>query len=180
MTDDIPSAEMREFYRRLRAEFPIARAVPGESRLDPSELVRWLDGTLDDAESAAIDGAILADPSLLETMLAARRGVSVVETPSAAFVARAQALGARPTSSNIPTEPVLPFQTPSRSAARGIGSYLAWGAVAASLALVSVTGFNLGLSLGGRFAAPHPGHGGSIAADDGGDASVGSIGDGIG
>ena len=131
MMDDPPFEPDRALFARWRARDADAPAMP-----DALTLAAYAEGRLDEAAAESVEAALAADPDLLETLLALRAPPEP-EAASAALIRSAQAL--------VRAEPVVvPFPTRKPAAARPVKAWLAWGAVAASLLLVSVAGFNLG------------------------------------
>jgi anti-sigma factor RsiW len=134
MMDDAPFEPDRALFARWRDATP-APALP-----DALTLAAYAEGRLDDAAIEAVEAALAADPELIETLLALRAPAQT-ETASAVLIRSAQAL--------VRAEPiVVPFPSRKAAAPRPVKAWLAWGAVAASLLLVSVAGFNLGLETG--------------------------------
>ncbi len=134
MMDDPPFEPDRALVARWRD------AAPAPEAPDALTLAAYAEGRLDDTEAEAVEAALAADPELLESLLALRAPVDA-ETASTALIRSAQAL--------VRAEAVVvPFPGRKPVAARPVTAWLAWGAVAASLLLVSVAGFNLGVATG--------------------------------
>jgi anti-sigma factor RsiW len=130
MMEDPPFEPDKALAARWRAA---AASAPAPDMLT---LAAYAEGRLDEAAAEAVEAALAADPELLDTYLALRAPAET-EAASAALIRSAQAL--------VRTEPVVvPF--PTRKPAAPVKAWLAWGAVAASLLLVSVAGFNLGMA----------------------------------
>lgn len=139
MNDDARFQLDRTLYERLR---PHASA-PGEApdALDPMLLAAYLDGRLDEEDAAPLERLLAADPSALDDLIDCTAAPVAPEIPSAAFIARAQGLVAGAPSGAA----ILPF-APRPAAPRPVmTAWAAWGAVAASLVLISLVGFNLGM-----------------------------------
>jgi hypothetical protein len=144
MSHDLPDMDDRTLFQRLARP-----AAPADRTPDAMALAAWLDGQ-DEADAAAVEAALAADPALFDDLRALRPPVQP-ETPSPAFLARAQAL-VPAAAESAPTGTVLPFR--QRKAAlptRRAGTWLAWSAVAASVACIAVAGFNLGSQFGETF-----------------------------
>jgi len=143
MMDDPPFEPDRALFARSHAARDAAAPVPALP--DALTLAAYAEGRLDDAAAEAVEAALAADPDLLETLLALRAPAEP-ESASAKLVHSAQAL--------VPAEPVVvPFPARKRVAPRPVKAWLAWGAVAASLLLVSVAGFDVGLATGHNVSA---------------------------
>jgi hypothetical protein len=137
----------RRFLNRLaatdRAGEQHGRSVP--LPVDDIMLAAWLEGQLDVAEAAPIEAALLDNPELLEDLLALRLGARTHSAPDATLLVRARALvGA----TRIGTGQVVPLVRPAPQKSRPLSVLLSWGAVAASVAVVSLVGFNLGSIVG--------------------------------
>lgn len=136
MMDDPPFEPDKALAARWRSARAIDRAP---DRPDALTLAAYAEGRLDEAAAEAVEAALAADPELLDTLLALRAPIEP-EVASVALIRSAQSLGRG--------EPVVvPFPAPRPGAAapRPVKAWLAWGAVAASLLLVSAAGFDLGL-----------------------------------
>jgi hypothetical protein len=133
MNDDAPFQPDRALYERWRSH----ESVPADAdaELDPMILAAYLEGRLGEAESAPLEQLLAADPATLDDLIAC--DPVTPETPSAAFVARTQALVGTPT--------ILPFAPRAAPPRRVVTAWAAWGAVAASLVLISLVGFSLGM-----------------------------------
>jgi hypothetical protein len=129
MMDDPPFEPDRALFARWRA------AADQAAALDALPLAAYAEGRLGEAEAAPIEAALAADPALLDTLIALRF-VAETAAPSPGLIATAQALV--PAKAN----PVLVAFRPRASL---VGRIAAWGAVAASLLVVSLAGFDLGV-----------------------------------
>ncbi len=137
MMDDPPFEPDRALFARWHAARDAA--APAPALPDAVTLAAYAEGRLDDAAAEAVEAALAADPDLLETLLALRAPPQ--PEAAAAVIRSAQAL--------VRAEPVVvPFPVRKPGAARPVKAWLAWGAVAASLLLVSVAGFDMGLATG--------------------------------
>lgn len=133
MMDDPPFEPDRALFARWHAARDAAATAPALP--DALTLAAYAEGRLGEAAAEAVEAALAADPELLDTLLALRAPPRAAA--SAALIRSAQAL--------VRAEPVVvPFPVRKPAAARPVRAWLAWGAVAASLLLVSVAGFNLG------------------------------------
>ena len=132
MSDDAPFEPDRQLFEQWRSH----SAGAAVERPDMLTLAAYLEGRLDEDAAEAVEAALAADSALLDQVLDLRQPIEP-ESPPPAVLVRAQALVG--TSSNI---------VPLRRAARSprVAPWAAWGAVAASLVLVSMVGFNLGIS----------------------------------
>ena len=132
MSDDAPFEPDRPLFEQWRSQSAGASIEPP----DMLTLAAYLEGRLDEAAAEAVEAALAADSALLDMVLELKQPVEPETVPPAVLV-RAQALVG--VSSNV---------VPLRPAARRdrVGPWAAWGAVAASLVLVSTVGFNLGIS----------------------------------
>jgi hypothetical protein len=134
MMDDPPFERDRALFAQWRA----AAAEPMASAPDALLLAAYAEGRLTEAEAAPVEAALAADPALLDTLLALRQPAEPAQ-PSTMSIQAAQALVAGQ------SDPVV---VPFRRRAAGLGRFsggLAWAAVAASLLLVSMVGFDLGV-----------------------------------
>jgi hypothetical protein len=140
-----PSDADRQFLMRLP---PLAGPawVP-RSEIPPLLLAAWAERRLSEDDSADIESALSGDPVLLDDALAAGSGIVAEEVPTEALLERLRGLGdvlAPPAAATV-----LPFrQAPQAASKRSVGVWLSWGAVAASVALVSFVGFDLGSIVG--------------------------------
>jgi hypothetical protein len=138
MMDDPPFEPDRALFARWHAARDAA--APALAQPDALTLAAYAEGRLDEAAAEAVEAAFAADPHLLETLLALRAPPEP-ETASAKLIHSAQAL--------VRAEPVVvAFPARRPVAPRPVKAWLAWGAVAASLLLVSVAGFDMGLATG--------------------------------
>jgi hypothetical protein len=118
----------------------------GAARPDALTLAAFAEDRLSGAARAEIEALIAADPELAEDVAAARRALAPRagetgrpdEAALAAIAARPPALVPADTGDNV-----LPFR-PAHRAVPAWPSAARWGALAASLALVSWLGFALG------------------------------------
>ena len=134
MMDDPPFEPDRALFARWHAARDADAAAP--ELPDALMLAAYAEGRLDEAAAEAVEAALVVDPDLLDTLLALRAPPEP-EAASAALIHSAQTL--------VRAEPVVvPFPVRKPAAPRPVKAWLAWGAVAASLLLVSVAGFNLG------------------------------------
>jgi|HubBroStandDraft_1064217.scaffolds.fasta_scaffold00011_22 hypothetical protein len=121
-----------------------AVAAPVGAAPDALVLAAYAEGRSSDLEIEEVEAALAADPALLDTLLALGRPVQPV-IASAAFIGSVQGLVP------VGTSPVVvPFfffrPRPAAAGSRArVSPALAWAAVAASLLLVSVAGFDLGM-----------------------------------
>jgi anti-sigma factor RsiW len=135
MMDDPPFEPDKALAARWLAVRDTAPATP-----DALTLAAYAEGRLDDAAAEAVEAALAADPDLLDTLLALRAPPEI-ESASAALILSAQSL--------VRAEPVVvPFPSRKPAPSHPVKAWFAWGAVAASLLLVSVAGFNMGLATG--------------------------------
>jgi len=140
-----------------------AAASSGAARPDALSLAEFAEHRLDGPEAAAVEAFLAADPSLAEDIALAGRATEIPprigDAALAATIARAAALV--PATSEAARQAarhnVLPFRTarPPLSSPAASSWRLAarWGALAASLALVSWLGFALGSDAYGDLAA---------------------------
>ena len=137
----------RLFLNRLAAAVPAdeSRGCAATPTADDMLLAAWLEGQLDEAEAAPVEGALLDDPDLLHDLLALRLGAGAHPAPDSELVARACALVGP---DHGEAGQVIPFVRPAAQKSRPLFILLSWGAVAASVAVVSLVGFNLGSIVG--------------------------------
>jgi hypothetical protein len=172
MNDDAPFQFDRTLYERWRSH----ESAPAESpaALDPMLFAAYLEGRLDEADAVALEQLFAADPEALDDLLDSGAHPVAPEIPSADFILRAQALV--PAAADVrPEAAVLPF-TPRLTPRPRVAAWAAWGAVAASLVLISLVGFNLGMQTERNF-NDSTGIGTSIDILD---QSSGVLGDGVG
>jgi len=173
MNDDAPFQPDRTLYERWRSHESISAKPPTESaepsaELDPMLLAAYLEGRLGEADAVPLERLLAADPAALDDLIDWRAQPIVPEAASAAFIRRAQDL--------VPAATILPFvprPAPNRPA---VTAWAAWGAVAASLVLISLVGFSLGMQTERNFNGS-TGVGTSIDILD---QSSGLLGDGVG
>src|SRR5579859_6247623 len=146
MMDDPPFEPDPSLVARWRAAGGVQpveseAAGPAATAPDALTLAAYAEGRLDAAEAERVEAALAADPELLDTLLALRLPPAT-ETPSAALIRSAQALVSAPSAAD---PVVVPFgRRPAREVPPPrLKAWLAWGAVAASLLLVSLAGFDL-------------------------------------
>lgn len=135
-----------------------AAALPAPDAPDALTLAAYAAGRLDDAAAEAVEAALAADPVLLDTLLALRQPPET-EIPSTALIRSAQALVApRTGEGGTGHAGILPFRRNTsdhkRSSIGRARGWLAWGAVAAGLMIVSTAGFNLGMRTAEAFNPP--------------------------
>jgi hypothetical protein len=140
-----PSDADRQFLMRLP---PLAgTATAPRSEIPPLLLAAWAEHRLSEDDSADIEAALCGDPDLLDDAFAAGSGIVAEEVATEALLERLRGLGgvlAAPAAATV-----LPFrQAPQAVPKRSVGVWLSWGAVAASVALVSFVGFDLGSIVG--------------------------------
>lgn len=133
MNDDAPFQPDRTLYERWQSH----ASVPADplDALDPMLLAAYLEGRLDEDEAAPLERLLATDPAALDDLIAC--DPVAPEIPSAAFIARAQGL--------VGTAQILPFAPRPAAPRRAVAAWAAWGAVAASLVLISLVGFSLGM-----------------------------------
>ncbi|MEX1306414.1 MAG: hypothetical protein WEA84_14765 [Rhodovibrionaceae bacterium] len=123
----------RELWQRAAAAWGEESAA--EHDLDPLLLAAYLDGTLDEQETAALEARLAAEPELLETWLSAHAVLS--ETPEAApqsVISRAQDIVGAPGRAD----------RAGRSWLAGWLQPLGWAAVCALALVVTGAGFEIG------------------------------------
>lgn len=133
MNDDAPFQPDRTLYERWRSHASVP--ADADAELDPMQLAAYLEGRLGEDEAAPLEQLLAADPAALDDLIAC--DPVTPEIPSAAFITRAQAL--------VGTATVLPFAPRAAPPRRVMTAWAAWGAVAASLVLISLVGFSLGM-----------------------------------
>lgn len=141
MENFFPADADRRFLTRLP---PTTEAPVPRGEIPPLLLAAWTERRLSEDETEAVEASLCDDADLLDDALAimaqgAEVELAALEVPSAALLARLQALVPEPTATVVPIRPVA-----RRSSRRSVGVWLSWGAVAASVALVSFVGFDLG------------------------------------
>ncbi len=132
MTDDTPLELDRPLYRRWRS----AARRPGASA-DSLAVSAYAERRLDETTAEPVERAFAANPEMFDAVLDARRGLTP-EPVSAELIARMQAIVPWPASADV-----IALRPRSRSGY--LGGVLAWGALAASVLVVSLVGFNLGV-----------------------------------
>jgi len=146
MNDDAHFQPDRALFERWRSHEPASVETPTALDLDPMLLAAYLDGRLDEAAAAPIERLLAADPEALGDLVDLKAHPVAPEIASAAFVRNAQALVSPALVS--PAATILPFAArpaAHRSAPRRVTAWAAWGAVAASLILISLVGFDVGM-----------------------------------
>jgi anti-sigma factor RsiW len=146
MTDDAPLQLDRALYERWRSHG--AAAAKPTAELDPMLLAAYLEGRLDEAESSAVEALLATDPAALDDLIDLAGRPTVPEVPSAVVIRDAQALIAVPAAAST----IVRFPARElRPANRRLAPWAAWGAVAASLVLISLVGFGLGMQTSRNF-----------------------------
>ncbi|HWK45988.1 MAG TPA: hypothetical protein VNT30_14800 [Stellaceae bacterium] len=145
MDEIIPFETGRRFWQKVAhgaGETSVGKSGAGEGGiepLDPMVLAAYAEGRLDPAAAEAVEIHLLTDSEALETLAAiASPGHRAIDADR--LIARATALVP-----NVPSRPadrIVPL--PARTS--GLRAYAAWGAMAASLLVVSLVGFNVGRS----------------------------------
>ncbi len=136
MNDDAPFEMDRALFERWRSHESDPADAPADA--EPLLLAAYLDGRLDEAGAAPLERLFAAAPHALDDFLELRADPVVPEIVSAAFLGRAQALVSPPAAT------VLPFARRPAPPPRAT-AWAAWGAVAASLVLISLVGFDVGM-----------------------------------
>jgi hypothetical protein len=173
------SAQDRALWQRWstmdkapKAEGPGGVARPDAMIPDAMMLAEFAENRLSDAEAVSVAAFLEANPLIFQDVAAASRAVEMAPRPGdaalAAVIARAVSLvpvqGGPAQGGDRRADNVVPFR-----AARPAGSSwpiaARWGALAASLALVSWLGFSLGSDAYGDLAALD-GQGGTRLADE--------------
>jgi len=134
MDETIPFETGRRLWQKMAPETAADDALP----LEPLLLAGYAEGRLDTATAAAVERRLLTDEAALETLAAlANPGHRSIDADR--LIARATAL--------VPAGRVVRMSA-SRPAPRssGLRAYAAWGAMAASLLVVSLIGFDVGRS----------------------------------
>ncbi len=168
MNDDAPFQVDRALFERWRSHESGSADAP--ATLDPMLLAAYLDGRLDETGAAPIERLLAADPQALDELMNVRAEPIVPEIASARFLRDVQAL-VPPKSATV-----LPFARPPAAPRRVAKAWAAWGAVAASLVLISLVGFDVGMQAE-RTINGSPDTGSSIDIFD---QSNGLLGDGVG
>lgn len=128
-------------FARWRAANPMTAPAEDLSRqdaVDAMTLAAYLDGAAAPDERASVEAALLRDPALLDFLIERQARPLAAEAASPALLASAQALISESPESD--SAEVLDFRR-----------YVSWrrfvpmGAMAASVALVALAGFNIGL-----------------------------------
>jgi len=148
MDDNPPSLHDREFIKRLSSLGESGADDASADREDvPSlRLAAWIEHRLPEEEAAAVELALAHQPHLLGDILLLSRNIGEDAPVSSALSQRLMALVPSP-----PTDvaTVIPFVTrgpePSK---RPATLWLSWCAIAASVAVISLVGFDLGTFMG--------------------------------
>lgn len=159
------SAQDRALWQRWSTLDEAAKDVgPGDARPDAMDLAAFAENRLGDPEAAAIAAFLAANPVIAEDVIAASRATEIApragDAALAATIARAAALvPGQAGAANRPRgdkraggDNVVPFRA-ARLPASPWPTAARWGALAASLALVSWLGFALGSDAYGDLAA---------------------------
>ena len=132
MTDDAFSdddkALVERWYAAERHKFVTPNAI---------ELASYAERQSTETEAAMIEAALARDLALLDDLLAARHP-GPVGAASASVIERAQVLVSKPAE-------IIPFTARRGRSVTGLRAAVVWGAAAASLCLVSLAGFTLGV-----------------------------------
>jgi hypothetical protein len=123
-------------WRRWRGDAGVAGATDA-ARPDLLLLAAYAEGRLDEAQAAPVERWLYANPGAIEDLRAARQAPTLTaQAAPDAIVARAAELVV------AGTDRVVPFRRPA--AAPRWRSAIAWGGLAASIAVTSLVGFSLG------------------------------------
>ncbi len=147
MTDDPKLDSDRALYFSWRAAELRAAAAGGDVRRPSAmELASYADRTLDDVRKEAVEAAMAGSPHLLREMLALRRG-GLPEHASEKFLDRARQLvpSEAPARRGADIVKLAPPRKPRRYGLE-LGGIVTWGALAASILIVSMLGFNIGMA----------------------------------
>jgi len=167
------SARERALWRRwaMMANDP-AGGLPGGGTApdaltpDALTLAAFAEDRLDGAARDSVEAFLAANPEIAADVAAARRAVAMPpaagDAALAAVIARASALVAGGLASGSAGAVVLPFR-PARRPVSPLSGAVRWGALAASLVLVSWLGFALGSQTYGSLAALEGQSGGGLA-----------------
>jgi hypothetical protein len=128
MIDDPPFEPDRALFTRWRT----ARSGAAPAAPDALALAAYADGRLAGAAAEAVEAALATDPELLDMLLALGQPAPPA-IASAALIRSARGLVPSPRRIILP------------EAAGRVGPWYAWGAVAASLLIVAIGGFGLGM-----------------------------------
>ena len=154
MDDRAPSLQDREFLDRLlsgRKEQDGIVASGRPPQIGIPQLAAWLERRLSDEESVDVELAMALDPELLSDMLAISREQNSLDQNSLATVSEKllNDLVALGPANLQQTGTLLPFPSSRRSPfRRTAGTWLSWCAIAASVAVISFVGFDLGTFVG--------------------------------
>jgi hypothetical protein len=136
MNDDTHNDEDRALYAAWRRALSPAPEVPAAMML-----AAYAENRLDEAAAAEVEWALVADSSLIDDILAARHPDPVLQVTPEIFrraeAAHRLAQGAE----------VIRFVPRTRATLTGMRGVIAWGAVAATVVLVSCMGFDLGIEV---------------------------------
>lgn len=147
MADRVPSLHDRDFLDHLLSgskDGTVASARPPQ--IGFLQLAAWLERRLSDEESAEVELALALDPKLLSDMIAITRDQNGSAPVSEKLLNDLVALGPAnlPQTATLVSFPPLrrrPFQRAART-------WLSWCAIAASVAVISFVGFDLGTFMG--------------------------------
>jgi hypothetical protein len=131
MPELTPFEPNRPLFERWRSS-TIAPVVPEPDMLT---LAAYLDSRLDETAAESVEAALATNPDLLDALLELKQPLEL-ESPSRNLIEQAQAL--------VPVAQA-PVVVSFRRQNRAIGAWAAWAAVAASLVVVSLVGFDVGV-----------------------------------
>jgi hypothetical protein len=134
MTDDAQQGDERTLHALWRAGRPADLVVP-----DALTLAAYAENGLDESEAAAVEHALSLDLDLFDAIVAAR-GEPEFATVPPELLRRAEAAHPDRLSAKV-----LPFRR-RPAALPQLRDVVGWGALAATLLLVSYMGFGLGAS----------------------------------
>jgi len=136
MNDDTHNDEDRALFAEWRRVLPPVAEMPAAMML-----AAYAENRLDEAAAAEVEWALVADSSLIDDVLAARHPDPVLQVTPEIFrraeAAHRQAQGAT----------IIRFAPRGRPPLTGMRGVIAWGAVAATVVLVSCMGFDLGIEV---------------------------------
>ena len=152
MNEDRKDDEIRPFAdggddRALwqRARTDLSGDLPPDDAVDPMLIAAYLDGSLDDAERAALERRLLGDPDGLDLVIASRQALDAGpadHVPEAVFDRAEGLVRAAPTESDGLFRRVGAWLTANETAPVAA----AWSAAVASFVVACVVGFALGES----------------------------------
>ena len=128
-------------FARWRSAVAPAYASSEMEPVDALTLAAYLDGRADAAEQERVEAALLRRPDLLDALLDQKRAPVVAEPPSPALLAAACALVPKAATASAG---ILVFR-PSAHTRRDWRRFVPMSAMAASVALVALLGFDIGL-----------------------------------